>query len=569
MSAQTMPLPHYGTMKKYYERMKISKEFTPKLFTILKEGLTREQLQTDILAGVIVGIVALPLAIAFAIASGVSPEKGLITAIFAGFIISALGGSRVQIGGPTGAFIIIVFGIVQQYGIEGLTFATLIAGFMMMAMGFLRFGSLLKYIPHPLIVGFTSGIAVIIFSTQIRDFLGLSIEKTPPEFIEKWIAYAEHIQSINFTACGIGLATILITLFLPKVTTKVPGSLAAIIICTLAVQWLHLPVDTIETKFGEIPNTLPRPQFSLLSFEQIKSLLSPAFAIALLGSIESLLSAVVADGMIGGKHRSNMELVAQGFANIVSAVVGGIPATGAIARTATNVKNGGRTPIAGMVHAIVLLMIMLIAAPLAKLIPLACLAGILIIVAYNMSEWHLFKSVYKGNLYDRVVLLTVFVLTVVFDLIIAIEIGMVLSAFLFIKRMSDITQVQVIETQGDQENIITNLPKGLMIYEITGALFFGAAQKFHEALKQTNQKPQVIILNFKNVPLIDATGLYQLEETMKRFHKQGTLIYLTEFSPTVEAEIVKTAISQFAILNPDLVFCIHAAKEKLNVEGRL
>jgi sulfate permease, SulP family len=545
--------------------MKLPTEFTPKFISVLREGITKAQLKQDILAGVIVGIVALPLAIAFAIASGVSPEKGLITAIFAGFIISILGGSRVQIGGPTGAFIVIVLGIVQKYGVEGLTTATLIAGFMLLAMGLLRFGSLLKYIPHPLVVGFTSGIAVIIFSTQIRDFLGLHIEKVPSEFIEKWIAYGEHIQSLNIIAVLIGLATILITVFMPKITTKIPGSLAAIILCTLVVQLFHLPIDTIETKFGEIPNTLPRPQFRILSFSQIKSLLSPAFAIAILGSIESLLSAVVADGMIGSKHRSNMELVAQGFANIVSALVGGIPATGAIARTATNVKNGGRTPIAGIVHALVLLIIMLVAAPYAKLIPLACLAGILIVVAYNMSEWHLFKSVYKGNFYDRVVLLTVFTLTVVFDLIIAIEIGMVLSAFLFIKRMSDITQVNVLGTQSDEDHIITGLPKGIMIYEITGALFFGATQTFQEALKQTNQKPEAIILNFKNVPLIDATGLYRLEEIVKQFQKQGTLIYLTEFLPTVKAEIIQTEIGKLAILHPALSFCINDAKEKLKI----
>lgn len=545
--------------------MKFSTDFTPKFFSILREGITKKQLQQDVLAGIIVGIVALPLAIAFAIASGVSPEKGLITAIFAGFVISLLGGSRVQIGGPTGAFIVIVFGIVQQYGVEGLTIATFMAGFMMLGMGLLRFGTLLKYIPHPLIVGFTSGIAVIIFSTQIRDFLGLEIEKVPTEFVEKWLSYGEHIQSINPISVLIGLTTILTTLYLPKITTKIPGSLAAIILCTFVVQFFHLPIDTIQTKFGEIPNTLPTPQFPVLSFQLIKSLLSPAFAIALLGSIESLLSAVVADGMIGSKHRSNMELVAQGFANIVSAVLGGIPATGAIARTATNVKNGGRTPISGMVHAVTLLIIMLVAAPFAKLIPLACLAGILIVVAYNMSEWHNFRSVYKGNFYDRAVLLTVFLLTVIFDLIIAIEIGMVLSAFLFIKRMSDITQVNVLETQSDKENIITDLPKGIMIYEITGALFFGATQSFQEALKHTNQKPKAIILNFKNVPLIDATGLYRLEVVVKDFQKQGTLIYLTEFLPSVKAELIKTPISKIAVLQPNLSFCIEDAKEKLKI----
>ena len=545
--------------------MKLPTDFTPKFFSILREGISKTQLKKDILSGIIVGIVSLPLAIAFAIASGVSPEKGLITAIFGGFIISALGGSRVQIGGPTGAFIVIIFGIVQKHGVEGLTIATLMAGFIMLAMGLLRFGSLLKYMPQPLIVGFTTGIAVIIFSSQIRDFLGLEIEKVPTEFLEKWLSYAENIQSTHVLPLLIGLATIIIIVYLPKITTKIPSSLAAIVLCTLAVQLFHLPVDTIETKFGEIPNTLPKPHFTMLSFEQIKSLLSPAFAIALLGSIESLLSAVVADGMIGSRHRSNMELIAQGFANIVSAIVGGIPATGAIARTATNVKNGGRTPVAGIVHAVVLLIIMLVAAPFAKLIPLSCLAGILIVVAYNMSEWHNFKSVFRGNIYDRVVLLTVFLLTVVFDLIIAIEIGMVLSAFLFIKRMSDIMQVNLLETQEDKDHIITDLPKGIMIYEITGALFFGATQTFQDALKQTNQKPKAIILNFKSVPLIDATGLYRLEEIIKEFHKQGTLIYLTEFLPIIKAEIVKTPIKELSVLHPSLSFCINDAKEKLNL----
>lgn len=543
--------------------MKFPLEFTPKILSVFKEGISKEQLQKEVLSGIIVGIVALPLAIAFAIASGVSPEKGLVTAIFAGFIISAFGGSRVQIGGPTGAFIVIVYAIVQKHGVEGLTLATFMAGFIIMAMGFLRFGTLLKYIPQPLIVGFTSGIAVIIFSSQLRDFFGMSIEKLPSEFFEKWMAYFEHFNTTNWLAVAIGTATILVTVFMPKLTSKIPGSLAAIILSTLVVHFFKLPVDTIETKFGEIPNTLPAPHFYALSMEQIRSLISPAFAIAILGSIESLLSAVVADGMIGSRHRSNMELVAQGGANIVSAILGGIPATGAIARTATNVKNGGRTPIAGIVHALTLLLIMLVAAPFAKLIPLACLAGILVVVAYNMSEWHNFKSVYRGNFYDRAVLLTVFLLTVVFDLIIAIEIGMVLSAFLFIKRMADITQVNVLETQTSEENIVTDLPKGLMIFEITGALFFGATQTFQEALRQTNQKPRAIILNFKNVPLIDATGLYRLEEIVRSFQKQGTKVYLTEYVPTVRAEIAKTGIGEIAVLHPSLAFCIKQAEVEM------
>jgi SulP family sulfate permease len=539
-------------------------EFTPKLYSLLKQGISPEQIRKDVLSGILVGIVALPLAIAFAISSGVSPEKGLITAVFAGLVISVFGGSRVQIGGPTGAFIVIVYGIVQKSGVEGLTIATFMAGFIILAMGLLRFGTLLKYIPHPLVVGFTSGIAVIIFSSQIRDLFGLQIEKVPADFIEKWIAYFEHLHSVSLIALAMGLGTIALAFLMPKFTTKIPGSLIAIILCTVITQVFHFPIDTIQTKFGDIPSIIPHPQYHALTFEQVRDLISPAFAIAILGSIESLLSAVVADGMIGGRHRSNMELVAQGLANIVSATLGGIPATGAIARTATNVKNGGRTPIAGIIHAVTLLVIMLVAAPFAKLIPLACLAGILVVVAYNMGEWQNFRSVYKGNSYDRMVLLTVFGLTVIFDLIIAIEIGMVLSAFLFIKRMSDLTQVNVLETQSKSENIVGDLPEGIMIYEITGALFFGAAQTFQQALRQINQKPKAIILNFKSVPLIDATGLYRLEDIVRQFHDQGTLVYLTEFSPTVKSDIKKIHIGDLCTSHPDLDFCIRHAKEHID-----
>lgn len=545
--------------------MKLPLEFTPKLVTVLQNGISKNQLRQDILSGIIVGIVALPLAIAFAIASGVSPEKGLITAIFAGFIISALGGSRVQIGGPTGAFIVIVYGIVQKFGIQGLTFATLMAGVIILIMGLLRFGILLKYIPHPLIIGFTSGIAVIIFSSQISDFFGLSIEKVPADFIEKWIVYFSNFNKFNYISALIGAGTIVISLRMSKISKKIPGSLVAIVLSTLIVYFFKLPVDTIETKFGAIPGNIPKPQFSGLTFEQIKMLLPAAFAIAILGGIESLLSAVVADGMTGGKHRSNMELVAQGIANIFSGLIGGIPATGAIARTATNIRNGGRTPIAGIVHAFTLLVIMLIAAPYAKLIPLSCLAGILIVVAYNMGEWHNFKSVFKGNIYDRLVLLTVFFLTVIFDLIIAIEIGIVLSAFLFVKRMSDIVSINVVENQNDTEDIIEGIPNEILIYKINGALFFGAAQSFQEALKQTHLKPKAVILNFKNVPLIDATGLYRLEDISKQFRKMGALIYFTEFSSTVKSEIMKRHLGDWVVMHPSIDFCINHAKERLNL----
>jgi SulP family sulfate permease len=394
--------------------------FTPKLFSIIKEGISKEQLQKDIVAGLIVGIVALPLAIAFAIASGVSPDKGLITAIIAGLVTSVLGGSRVQIGGPTGAFIVIVYAIVQAHGVNGLIIATFMAGLILIAMGLARIGNLLKFIPYPLIVGFTSGIAVISFSSQVKDFFGLPIESVPADFIEKWEVYAMHSYSINWIAVVIALGTILVAFNFHRLTNKIPGSIVAILLSTIAVYFFKLPVSTIETSFGDIPNHLSWPTIPHISFDTVKALIQPAFAIALLGGIESLLSAVVADGMIGGRHRSNAELVAQGTANCFSAMFGGIPATGAIARTATNVRNGGRTPIAGITHAIVLLLIMLLIAPFAKLIPMACLAGILIVVAYHMSEWRQFSSLLKGNKSDVLILLVTFFLTVFFDLVIAI-----------------------------------------------------------------------------------------------------------------------------------------------------
>lgn len=521
----------------------------PKLFTLLKEGISREQISKDILSGTIVGIVALPLAIAFAIASGVSPDKGLVTAIVAGMIISVFGGSRVQIGGPTGAFIVIVYGIVQKHGVEGLTIATFMAGFLLMIMGFLKLGRLLKYFPYTLIVGFTTGIAVIIFSSQIKDFFGLEMGHVPPGFIDKYVAYAGHLSTINLYALGIGVATVLITVYFSKVTTKIPGSLVAIVLCTLAVILFKLPVETIETRFGEIPNSLPAPRFIMVDFETFQSLLQPALAIALLGGIESLLSAVVADGMVGGNHRSNMELVAQGGANIFSAIFGGIPATGAIARTATNIKNGGRTPISGIVHAVVLLLIMLVASPWAKLIPLSCLAGILVVVAWNMSEMHNFISILKTNKYDKIVLLTTFFLTVVFDLVIAIEIGMVLAAVLFMKRMSDATELgQMLKAKShkdsDQtfEEEIKDVPRGVLIYEINGPLFFGAAQKFFDTLKIISDTHKVLILRMRNVPIIDATGMKRLKDIIELLGERKIQVILTAVAPGVSAEIKKANV---------------------------
>ena len=401
----------------------------PKLFTTLK-GYTKKQFTSDLTAGVIVGIVALPLAIAFGIASGVTPEKGIITAIIAGFVISFFGGSRVQIGGPTGAFIIIVYGIVQQYGTTGLAIATIMAGIILVIMGLIKFGSLIKFIPYPVVVGFTSGIALLIFSTQVKDFLGLQLVKVPSEFHEKWVTYFGSFSTVNFNVLGIAMLALLIMIFWPKVTHKIPGSLIAIIVTTVIVIVFKLPVDTIGSRFGEIPSNLPSLSFYEIDLSVVRNLIGPATVIAILAAIESLLSAVVADGMIGGKHRSNMELVAQGLANIIVPFFGGIPATGAIARTATNIRNGGRTPVAGIIHAITLLLIMLFFGSYAKLIPMATLAAILVIVAYNMSEWRAFKSLLKSPKSDIAVLLTTFFLTVIFDLTIAIEIGMVHRCFI-------------------------------------------------------------------------------------------------------------------------------------------
>jgi SulP family sulfate permease len=509
--------------------------FTPKLVDTLK-NYSWPQFRKDLMAGLIVGIVALPLAIAFAIASGVSPEKGLYTAIIAGFIIAVMGGSRVQIGGPTGAFIVIVYGIVQTHGIDVLIIATFMAGVMLVIMGFARLGSVIKFIPHPLITGFTSGIAILIFSSQIKDFLGLQMGTVPADFLHQWNSYVENFGSINWYAVAIAAATAGIILLWPKLTHKIPGSLVAIVVTTASMQLFHLPVETIGSKFGAIPSSLPMPVLPHISVDTIKNLIQPAFTIALLGGIESLLSAVVADGMIGGRHKSNMELVAQGTANMFSAIFGGIPATGAIARTATNVKNGGRTPVAGIVHAITLLLIMLFLGKFAALIPMATLAGILVVVAYNMSEWQSFVAVFKGPRSDVAVLLTTFLLTVLVDLTVAIEIGMILATFLFMRKMILFSDVKVLSKEIDENgnsldgDAITNfvIPENVEVFEISGPLFFGAAYKFKEAMRFIENPPKLLILRMRQVPMIDATGIRTLEDVYKDTKHQGTKLILSE-----------------------------------------
>lgn len=528
----------------------MGKEFVPKLFSLLKQGISKETVTKDILSGIIVGIVALPLAIAFAIASGVSPEKGIVTAIIAGIIISTFGGSRVQIGGPTGAFIVIVYGIVQQYGTDGLTIATFMAGFIIIGFGLARLGNLLKYIPYSLIVGFTSGIALIIFSSQINDFFGLHIAKVPADFIDKWTVYFNNFHKINWYAIAIAAGTILVTLYFQKLVKKIPGSIIAIVISTVIVVLFDIPVDTIESNFGTIPNKLGLPRVPKVNFDTIQSLIQPAFAIAILGSIESLLSAVVSDSMIGGKHRSNMELVAQGTANVVSALFGGIPATGAIARTATNVKNGGRTPIAGIVHSLVLLAIMLLVAPYAKLIPMSCLAGILMVVAYHMSEWKQFRSILKGNRMDIIILLTTFILTVVFDLVIAIEIGIVLSSFIFMKRMSESVNIQNFSSENDAgehlfDEELLEIPKGVVLYEINGPLFFGAARQFQETITNTHSQPKVIIIRMRYVPLIDATGFQSIKEIIKTYNARNIKVIISGIGESLRKDFEKNEVFSF------------------------
>lgn len=528
--------------------------FRPKILDTLR-GYTRQQFLKDLMAGLIVGLVALPLAIAFAIASGVSPEKGLYTAIIAGFIISLLGGSRVQIGGPTGAFIVIVYGIVQAHGIDGLVIATFMAGIILIIMGFARLGSVIKFIPHPLIIGFTSGIALIILSSQVKDFLGLKTGVVPADFLAKWRVYIQYFHTLNLYTVLIGSATVAIVLLWPKVTRKIPGSLIAIIATTAAMQLLHLPVETIGSRFGAISSSLPKPVIPHLDAATLRNLIRPAFTIALLGGIESLLSAVVSDGMIGGNHKSNMELVAQGVANLFSSVFGGIPATGAIARTATNVKNGGRTPVAGMIHAVTLLLILLFFGKWAALIPMATLAGILAVVAYNMSEWRHFQSILKGPGSDTAILLTTFLLTVFIDLTVAIEVGMVLAVFLFMRNMIRFSNVSVLMGEpesgnnGDDRESLDSfvIPRNIEVFEITGPLFFGAAYKFKDAMRFIEKPPRVLIVRMRKVPIIDATGIRTLAEVCKESKQKGTKLILSEVHSEQILEELKKSRLLFVI----------------------
>jgi SulP family sulfate permease len=514
--------------------MKVPFAFRPKLVDAL-EGYRRQDFTADLIAGLTVGIVALPLAMAFAIASGVKPEAGIFTAVIAGFLISALGGSRVAIGGPTGAFIVILYGIYAKYGAENLAICTVMAGIILFVMGAARLGTMIKFIPYPVTMGFTSGIAVLIFTTQIKDFFGLRVDKVPSEFVEKAQVLAGHAGTFQWPTLLLAAASLAIIIGWPKSwQRRVPGSIVALVLGTVAVVCLPnlLPVETIGSKFGGIPQALPSPHFPALSWENIQHLVQPATTIALLAAIESLLCCVVADGMIDDRHDSNQELMAQGLANIVSPLFGGIAATGAIARTATNIKCGARTPIAGMIHAVVLLAIILVAAPFAKFIPLATLSAVLVNVALNLGEWHNFARVPKWPRSDAVVFLTAFSLTVVIDLTVAVEIGMVLAAVLFIKRVSETTQItavdEVSETEGAQHSLVgKEIPKGVMIYRIFGSFFFGAADKLESALKREGREPDVLILRMRKVLAVDATGLNALEDLYERLHRRGKYLIIS------------------------------------------
>ncbi len=558
-----------------FMKVNFLQDFQPALFQSLKT-YNKEKFFADLMSGLIVGVVALPLAIAFGIASGVAPEKGIYTAIIAGFIISFLGGSKVQIGGPTGAFIVIVYGIVEQYGVQGLAIATVLAGVMLMAMGFLKLGAVIKFIPYPIVIGFTSGIALTIFSTQIKDFFGLTTPSLPAGFIEKWAIYFQHFNTINWWAALIAFASVAIIVITPRISKKIPGSLIALIMMTLAAYLMKTyggitSIETIGDRFI-INSQLPDMEQIPLSLESIRLLFPAAFTIAMLGAIESLLSATVADGATGQKHNSNMELVAQGAANIITPFFGGIPATGAIARTMTNINNGGRTPVAGIIHAMVLLLIVLFLGDLTRHIPMACLAGVLVVVAYNMSEWRTFVSLIRQSKSTMGILMTTFLLTVIFDLTIAIGVGLMLAIFGFLKRMNESTQVSrttgSIDLAKEMESHFTDvseevlqLPNGVEVYEIEGPFFFGVASKFDEITRELGEHPHIRIIRMRKVPFIDSTGLNNLEILCRHSRKEKIQIILSGVKDSVRESIEKTDIPQI-IGSENICSNIHLAVER-------
>ena len=539
-------------------------DFKPKIVSAIK-NYNRQTLMADVMAGIIVGIVALPLAIAFGIASGVSPEKGIITAIVAGLMISLFGGSKVQIGGPTGAFIVIVYGIIEQYGIQGLTIATLMAGVFLIMLGVLRLGTIIKYIPYPIVVGFTSGIAVTIFTTQVKDLLGMQMDTVPSDFIEKWGAYLYNIGNIDPWSALVGIVSVVLIAVWPQLARlfhlsplkALPGSLVAIVLMTVAVLLLKqyagvTSIETIGDRFS-INSTLPGAVVPELSWETIKGLVGPAVTIAVLGAIESLLSATVADGVIGDHHNSNTELIGQGIANLASPIFGGIPATGAIARTVTNIINGGRTPVAGIVHAFVLLLIFLFLMPLAQYIPMACLAGVLVVVSYGMSGWRSFLAMTRNPKSDVTVLLLTFFLTIIFDLTVAIEFGLICACLLFMRRMSETTDVKAIYDEidlnedadmerGNLEHL--TIPEDVEVYEINGPYFFGAGNRFEDIMARYGKRPKVRIIRMRKVPFIDSTGLHNLENMCLMSQKEGITIVLSGVNEKVDSVLRRNNFEQ-------------------------
>ncbi len=553
-------------------------EFEPKFITVLKNGYPLKQLLPDLTAGILTGIVALPLAIAFAIASGVKPEQGLYTAVIAGGIISLLSGSRVQIGGPTGAFIVVVFAIVQQFGINGLAVATIMAGIMLIIMGITKLGNAIKYIPYPVTIGFTSGIALIIAITQIKDFLGLTTGPMPAGLPGKLKELALSMNTFNLTALLTGVAVIAIMLICKKISPRIPGALLAILLATAAAKIFSLPLETIGSRFGAVPSSLPMPSLPSINMDIIVKMFPSAFTIALLAGIESLLSAVVADGMTGFRHRSNAELIAQGAANIVSPLFGGIPATGAIARTATNIKNGGRTPLAGIIHAITLFLILIFFGKWAGLIPMASLAAVLLVVAYNMSEWQLFVKMFSGPKSDSMIMLITFILTVVIDLTVAIEVGVVLAAFLFMRRMESVSDVKLViyppdeAVESDEDFAIGNytIPEGVEIFEINGPFFFGAANKFKDAIGFIEKQPRILILRMRHVSAIDATGIRALEDILKSMKKRNTKIMISGIKEQPKKVLDNSGLSDLIgqeYIHNNIELALKHAEELINSEA--
>ncbi len=516
--------------------------FTPKLFTLLKDGYSKADFRADTIAGLTVAIVALPLAMALGIASGASPDKGLITAVVAGFLISLFGGSRTQIGGPTGAFVVVIYNVIAQHGYDGLILATLMAGIILVMCGYAKLGQVIKFIPHPVVTGFTAGIAVIIASSQVKDFLGLSIEKVPADFIPKWEAYFDALDTLSLATLLVGMAALMIIILLRRFAPKLPGYLIAVAVSAVVVALFNLPVETIGSRFPDIPSGLPMPELPSLTLAKIQAVVPSAFTIAFLAGIEALLSAVVADGMTGHKHRSNQELVGQGVANIASALFGGLPATGAIARTATNIKAGGKTPLAGIFHAVFILLFILFATDVMAFVPMAALAAILFIVAWGMSEIDHFIHIFRLSPSDRNVMVLTFILTVMVDLTVAIGVGVTIASLLFMKHMTESVEIKaegrrltdLHENQYEEEAQRTQLPKGVEVFRITGPVFFGIASDLVDTLKAMGQMPKVLILRLRMVPYLDATGATAISNMIKQCQTKGTKVILSGVQPQPE-----------------------------------